>query len=194
MTEMSKQDERREYFRIKNWIIINHELVESIDETKQSDETIAQNSPRITLLQELSQLENDNQSYLSSLSDKQSQLGNYLINMNKKMSLLTRFVIQSLNTEDQDLTEVDISGGGMRYKTHHACKIDQIMKLEIVLIPECVGLVAYGRIVDCNPVEGTDIFDIAIIFVKLKETDRDAIIKHVFTLQSQQLRDVSVDS
>lgn len=188
MTEITKQDERREYFRIKNWIIINHEIVESIDDTSHSNQTMIQSSPRITLLQELSQLENDNQSYLGSLAGKQSQLGNYLISMNKKMLLLTRFVIQSLNTDNQDLTEVDISGGGIRFKTHKKLNLDQIVKLEIVLVPECVGLEAYSRVVDCNPVEDSDLFEVALIFVKLKEADREAIIKHVFTLQSQQLR------
>jgi len=191
MTENEKQDERREYFRIKNWIVINHEIVESLDNEKDTAGSNTQNSPRITLLQELTQLENENLSYLSSLTDKQSQLGNYLLSMNKKMSLLTRFVIQSLNTEQQDLTEVDISGGGMRFKTHKPHHIDEIMKLEIVLIPECVGLVAYGRIVDCAPVDDSDLFEVALIFVRLKENDREAIIKHVFTLQSQQLRDSS---
>jgi hypothetical protein len=189
MTGSNLHDERREYFRIKNWIIINHEIVESVEDETKGDQTMTQSSPRIKLLQELSQLENDNQSYLGSLSDKQSQLGNYLINMNKKMSLLTRFVIQSLNTERQDLTEVDISGGGMRFKTHKSHKIDELIKLEIVLVPECVGLIAYGRVVDSKPVEATDLNEIALIFVKLQESDREAIIKHVFTLQSQQLRD-----
>jgi c-di-GMP-binding flagellar brake protein YcgR len=189
MTGSNLHDERREYFRIKNWIIINHEVVETLEEGEKAGETMTQSSPRITLLQELSQLEKDNQPYLGSLSDKQSQLGNYLINMNKKVSLLTRYVNQSLNTENQDLTEVDISGGGMRFKTHQSHAIDELIKLEIVLVPECVGLVAYGRVVDTKPVDGTDMFEIALIFVKLQEADRESIIKHVFTLQSQQLRD-----
>ena len=193
MTEASKIDERREYFRIKNWIVINHEIVDSCEEIHKVGETMTQNSPRISLLQELSQLESDSQEYLNSLSVKQSQLGNYLISMNKKMSLITRFVIQSLNTDRQDLTEVDISGGGMRFKTHQHHKIDELMKLEIVLVPECIGMIAYGRIVDSNPVEDTDLFEVALIFVKLKEADREAIIKHVFNLQSQQLREENTD-
>ena len=40
--------------------------------------------------------------------------------------------------------------------------IDEFIKLEIVLVPECVGLIAYGRVVDSKPVEGTDLYDIAL--------------------------------
>ncbi len=191
MSDSKTPSERREYFRIKNWIIINHERVESAQESALMNDSATQTSPRIALLQQLTQLENDNEAYLGSLTDKQSQLGNYLLNLNKKVDLLTRFVIQSLDNQLQDLTEVDISGGGIRFKTHEAFELEELVKLEIVLVPECVGFIAYGRVVDCNPVESSDMHDIALIFVKLKESDRDAIIRHVFALQSQQLRQES---
>lgn len=188
MSKTEINQERREYFRIKNWIIINHECVDSTQENTQLDEQMVRSTPRIKLLQELTKIGDDNQEYLGSLSDKHSQLGDYLINLNKKVELLTRFVIQSLDHDHQDLTEVDISGGGIRFKTHDSFEIDQLVKLEIVLVPECIGFIAYGRAVDCKPVENSDLFDVALIFVKLKESDREAIIKHVFSLQSKQLR------
>ncbi|WP_444998504.1 PilZ domain-containing protein [Aliikangiella sp. IMCC44359] len=187
MADNQTGQERREYFRIKNWIIINHDTVNNIEDIPQFDDLTATSSPRISLLQELTKLENENLAYLSSLTDKQSQLGSYLINLNKKMELLTHFVIQSLNTGKDDLTEVDISGGGIRYKTHQRFSVDQLMKIEIVLVPECIGIVAYARVVDCKPIDD-DNFEIALIFVKLKEADRDSIIKHVFKVQSKQLR------
>lgn len=191
MTDTSKADERREYFRIKNWLILNYEVVESIENTPDFNDLVDDDSPRITLLQELSRLEQENQGYLLSLKDKQSQLGNYLLNMNKKFELLTRFVIQSLTDHPQELTEVDISGGGLRFKTKTSQPIDQIVKVELVLVPECVGIIAYGRVVDCKKHESGDFYEMAIVFVKLKESDRDAIVRHVFKIQSKQLREDS---
>lgn len=188
MSLSKKGDERREYFRIKNWLIINHEAVDSIDPSLNASALLTKSSPRITLLQELTRLESENQEYLASLSAKHSQLGDYLINLNKKVELLTHFVIQSLDNDQHDLVEVDISGGGLRFKSAEAVKLDQLLKLEIVLIPECVGFVAYGRVVDCKPAEEDEGYHIALIFTKLNEKDRDAIIKHVFALQSKQLR------
>jgi len=189
MTQASSHDERREYFRIRNWIIIQHELIDSLDDETADSEWLNQSSPRIELLQELNRLDVDNQAYLGSLSSKQSQLGNYLVNLNKKVDLLTRFMIQSIDQDSQGLKEVDISGGGIRFQTHQFYALDQLIKLEIVLVPECVGLVAFGRVVDCKKDEQSGLHEVAMIFVKLRETDRDAIIKHVFTLQSKQLRD-----
>ena len=187
----NQASERREYFRIKNWLILNYEVVDSVESTPEFSDLANEESPRITLLQELSRLEQENQGYLSSLKDKQSQLGNYLLNMNKKFELLTRFVIQSLTDSPQELTEVDISGGGIRFKTNTAQPIDQVVKVELVLVPECVGIVAYGRVVDCRKQDEGDGYDMAIVFIKLRESDRDAIVRHVFKIQSNQLRETS---
>lgn len=187
MSEKPSQTERREYFRIKNWLILNHESIESMESIPDIDDLATSESPRISLLHELNRLENENQAYLGSLTDKQSQLGNYLLNLNKKMELLTRFVVQSLDSDKSELTEVDISGGGLRFSSSQPYSIDQLMKIELVLVPECVGIVAYARVVDSKP-KG-DQQEIALIFVKLKESDRDAIIKHVFKVQSKQLRE-----
>ncbi len=186
--------ERREYFRIKNWLILNYEVVDTIENVPEFSDLANEESPRITLLQELSRLEQENQGYLTSLKDKQSQLGNYLLNMNKKFELLTRFVIQSLTDSPQELTEVDISGGGIRFNTKTAQPIDQIVKVELVLVPECVGIVAYGRVVDCREQESGEDYQMALVFIKLRESDRDAIVKHVFKIQSNQLRETSKQS
>ncbi|MET1253761.1 PilZ domain-containing protein [Aliikangiella maris] len=187
MSDKTLENERREYFRVKNWMIINQDIIDNIEDIPQFDDLTTINSPRITLLQELTKLENENQAYLTSLTEKQSQLGNYLLNLNKKVELLTHFVIQSLNTNQDDLTEVDISGGGIRYRTNELYPVDQLMKIEIVLVPECIGIVAYARVVDSRAIDNGQ-HETALIFVKLKETDRDAIIRHVFKVQSKQLR------
>ena len=188
MSDDQRQQERREYFRIKNWIILNYEVVDSLEVVPDFQSLIDDESPRITLLQELTRLENENQAYLKSLQEKQSQLGDYLLNMNKKFELLTRFVIQSLTENSQELTEVDISGGGIRFSTKTQHEIDTLIKMEIVLVPECVGIIAYGRVVDCQKAEDSGKHNMAVVFVKLREADRDAIVKHVFKIQSRQLR------
>lgn len=184
-----QSDERREYFRIKNWIVINYEAIESLDSVPPIDDVAKTSSPKIRLLQELTRLENENQAYLGSLTDKQSQLGNYLLNLNKKLELLTQFAVESLQTDAENLTEVDISGGGLRFTCADKYDIDQLLKIEVILVPECVGIVAYARVVDSRAAENGKGFETALIFVKLNEAHRDAIIKHVFQVQSKQLRE-----
>ncbi len=187
MLDNSNENDRREYFRIKNWVILNYTAVESLNLIPKESSPPPSNSPHITLLQELACIESDNQAYLSSLENKTSHVSNYVVNLNKKIELLTRFVVQLLDREKQDLTEVDLSGGGIRFSTSDKLDIDQILKIEMVLVPDCVGIVAYCRVVD-SQLNSKNQYNIALEFVQLKESDRDAIIRHIFKLQSQQLR------
>ncbi len=187
MSGDTKDQDRREYFRVKNWMILNHQVIESLDDIPESDDFSLESSPRIKLLQQLSQLDSENQVYLNTLADKQNKVGGYLINLNKKIDFLTRFVLQSLDEEHQEMTEVDISGGGLRFLTNQNYKTGDLLKIELVLVPECVGIFAYGEVVESGEVSGEQL-EIAVTFSKLTEADRDAIVKHVFKVQSQQLR------
>ncbi|WP_196138023.1 PilZ domain-containing protein [Aliikangiella sp. G2MR2-5] len=184
MADPSDTDDRRQYFRIKNWIFLHYDLVESIDEDEESKTA---SHSHIALLQSINKLDTDNRKYLNSLNEKHSQLGDYLLNMNRKFELLTQFVIQSMTNKSQELLEVDISGGGLRFQSNKPLKIDQLIRIELILVPECAGIIAYGRVVDRKELEQNK-YEIALVFVKLKETDRDAIVKHVFQVQSSQLR------
>ncbi|MDH5434355.1 MAG: PilZ domain-containing protein [Gammaproteobacteria bacterium] len=188
MTQLITSSDRREYFRIKNWVFVDYQLVSSIGEGSEKESSTNKHSLKIALLQELNQIEQESATYLQSLTDKQSQLGNYLLNMNTKMDVLTRFIIQSMDENGEGLTEVDISGGGIRFKTKKKIKIDQIIRLEIILLPECFALIAYGRVVNARK-NDDDEYDISLVFVDLKESDRDAIIRHIFKLQAKQLRE-----
>jgi len=190
---MQNDDERREYFRIKNWIILNHQSIDSLEEVSEQESLNDSTTSQVGLLQQLNQLTVESESYLSSLTDKQSQLGDCLVNLNKRVDLLTQFAIQLLNRDQQSLTEADISGGGLRFKSTQNYPIDQLIKLDIVLIPECLGVEACARVVYCVPFKEADLYEVALTFVKLSENDREAIIKHIFAIQSKQLRDQPED-
>jgi hypothetical protein len=191
---MQKGEERREYFRIKNWIILDHEAIDSLDEINNDDAVIDHKASQMGILQQLNVLTKESEAYLNSLDDKQSQLGDSLINLNKRVDLLTQFAIQTLHRDQKNLTEVDISGGGLRFKSTENYPIDQLIKLDIVLIPECVAIEACARVVYCVPFEEAELYEVALTFVQLSESDRDAIIKHIFAIQSKQLREQDKES
>lgn len=190
-SKVASDKERREYFRIKNWVILNHRAVEAIPD---NDSGIDQESDaQIALLQQLSRLNEESQGYLSSLN-QQGDLGLFLSNLNKKVALLTQFAIHSLNSDPKKLTIVDLSGGGLRFKSQENYATEQLIKIDLVLTPECVAIAAYAKVVDCQLVEAQakdeePAYEVAVSFIKLSENERDAIIKHVFAVQSKQLRD-----
>jgi len=179
-------DERRQYFRIKNRLFMGYELLDSDQGFSGSNEDNSKSLPFAHLLEELNALVKANNSHIESLNSQQQLTVEHLNNLNAKIAQLTQYMIQSLNLRYNDLLEVDLSGGGIRFNSDRSMVIGQKLKLELVLVPEYYYLVVYGEVVDCQPIDNG--FELGIVFDQIKEADRDAIIRHVFKSQSAQLR------
>ncbi|MGB0496548.1 MAG: PilZ domain-containing protein [Kangiellaceae bacterium] len=181
-------DERRQYFRIKNWLFLSFERVDKSTSDKPMSSLETQSSPRIQLLNELHRLEDDNTKFMNSLGQELSHVTQHMTKMNKKISLLTQYIIQSLDIEYNELLEVDLSAGGIRFNSKTSLRKHQQVKMEIVIIPEYYGVVTYAKVVECKKSEDGQSYDIAFKFIRISQTDRDAIVRHIFKVQSKQLR------
>ena len=185
----SKQiDERRRYFRIKNWLFLSYEIDENPLKSIASKNIEPQSSPRIQLLNELNNLEEDNLKFMASISSELNHVSQHITNMNKKIGLLTQYIIQSLDIEYNELLEVDLSAGGIRFISKTSLRSKQQVKMEIVIIPEYYGVITYAKVVSCTKLKDGSGYDIAFKFVKISDTDRDTIVRHIFKVQSKQLR------
>ena len=180
--------ERRQYFRIRHTLLMSYETIETSDESLPTKEIQPESSPYIHLLKELNKLERQNQSFTKTLQADQKAVSAYITSLNDKLDLLAHFITNNLDVEYKELLQVDLSGGGIRFETETALDIDQELKMEIILVPEYYNILTYGKVVDCHKLPGKKSFELAISFTQIHESDRDAIIKHVFEAQSKQLR------
>ena len=185
--ESNQIDDRRQFFRIKNWLFLSYEIDENPLQSIANKSIEPQTSPRIQLLNELRNLEEDNVKFMGSIEPELTHVSQHIANMNKKIGLLTQYIIQSLDIEYNELLEVDLSAGGIRFHSTTSLRPTQQVKMEIVIIPEYYGVVTHAKVVDCTKLEdGT--YDIAFKFVKISAPDRDKIMRHIFKEQSKQLR------
>ncbi len=181
-------DERRQYFRIRNSLFIRYEIIEPEIETKRTAPSEPYMAPSIQLLKKLYHLEQNNALFLNSLQPDQSGVSSHLINTNKEIDKIVHFVVNKLDMEYRELVDVDLSGGGIRFESEHSIDINQKLKLEIVLIPEFHHILIDAQVVDCQRDAKDKKFELAITFNHIREVDRDTIIKHVLEIQSKQLR------
>lgn len=180
------ENERRQYFRIKNRLFIGYELIDSEHEFSASNSDNSKSLPFAHLLGELNGIVSANDAHIETLNSQQQPTIDHINELNTKLAQLTQYMIQSLNLSYNELLEVDLSGGGIRFESERSMPIGQKLKLELVLVPEYYYLVVYAEVVDCQPINNR--FELAISFDQIKEADRDAIIRHVFKSQSEQLR------
>lgn len=181
-------DERRQYFRIRHSLLMSYETIDTTKNVSLAKELQPDSTPCIYLLKELNNIEQENQSFINSLQSEQGAISGYITGLNDKLGLLTHYIINHLDVEYRELLQVDLSGGGIRFESESPLDLEQELKMELVLVPEYINIATYGKVVDCHKIHGKQAFELAISFTQILESDRDAIIKHVFEAQSKQLR------
>lgn len=114
--------------------------------------------------------------------------------LNRKLTLLGRVVALESGAGDagdyreHQPGEVSLSGGGIALTASAALQPDTYLALDLVLLPSSHALRAIGRVVDC--LVGVDgAFRIRIEFTDLRESDRDALVRHIVRRQSAALRE-----
>lgn len=110
--------------------------------------------------------------------------------MNEKIAALAQYAVQTQDIECNEFIEVDISGGGIRFETDKSLPVAQEIKMEIMLLPQYYGLTVLGKVVNCEIDHAKNTYKLAVVFVKIQESDRDVIVGHVLKMQSKQLRAV----
>jgi len=184
----NKSDERRQYFRIKNSLFMSYEPVVDGDSDSSPKEISAKSLRSMHLLKELNSILEDNETFVKGLTYDDNKSKIYLDSLSKKVSDITRYLVKTLGVEYSELLEVDLSGGGIRFETNKNIDKHQSLKFDLVLVPEYYNLTTLGTVVDCQPLGSSGLFEVAISFTDIQEADRDAIVRHVFQRQSQQLR------
>jgi ribosome maturation factor RimP len=88
---------------------------------------------------------------------------------------------------------VNLSGGGMKVRTHSGIRIGNLVNVDLYLplpSPRIVSTVA--EVLRCNEVtlriEKEPVFIVALKFIHIDEKDREAVISYIFTEQRNQLK------
>jgi len=194
MHDLSSNNERRKYFRIRNKLFLSYELNQSNQNAPSGDPSNNRNvapqaSPQITLLRELSEMGDENKRFLKTLPPTQDATYSHVQTMNNRIVELSRQIIYALDIDEKSMMEVDISGGGLSFEGKQQLSVGQHLNLELILMPQYFGMALDAEVVNCSTTEDPDIHRTSIEFTEINESDRDAIIGHVFKTQSKMLRD-----
>jgi len=189
MQSTNSNDERREYFRIKNKILMRYLLADKDQPPQASELEDSQHSSQIQLLQRIAKVQDLNDIFSADLSDEHYLTKDHLEAINQQLACLSHDLLTTTDHQYRDLMEVDISGGGLRFESDHALAKGQTLNMEIILVPEYQHIHIFGLVVDSKVLQSAENHHlVAINFVKIEESDRDAIIGHIFKEQSKQLR------
>jgi len=173
--------ERREYFRIEDQLILRYREVPRDAVGNAPAEHHFDNSEVFELLRELRHIDQEHNNVLRALAEQNRELGLYLKNVNRKIELVAN-ALASLDQVQQGQTpqQVSISESGIAFVVDPHLTVGATVALELILLPQHTGLAVYGEVVmnrDEPPARSV------VSFLRLRESDRQILAKHILQVQ-----------
>jgi hypothetical protein len=185
----NRTDERREYFRIEDDIYLQWEVV-SEDEYARADEILKNlTDSDFSLSADFATLNNKFHPILNNIKQAHPDIAHYLELLNAKLDTLGHHLLQQQEVySEQKLTHVNISASGVMYAADQPVTANSLLKLEYVLLPEKVGIITYGKVVNTTPLENGE-HCIHISFEHMRTEDSELMIKHNLNTQMNMIRE-----
>jgi len=90
------------------------------------------------------------------------------------------------------LTEVNVSGGGMRFKTSRRFTVQDQLEMEIIL-PPFASIRTRAAIVRVIPQDSQGLYTVAVRFSTITLEDKERLIRYVLQRQAARLRERHLD-
>lgn len=186
--------ERREFFRIEDQVTLSWRVVRddahleeilAVMENQQPDRfvtaaTFAANSLHMNRL-------------LNTVRSSQPDLARYLQMLDEKLNQLAQLMVMEEGKVDQaPIRAVNLSAGGLAFYTDENLTRDSLIELRLVLHPEMTGILAVGKVVQCDTADpetaSAGRYRLAIEIMHMRESDRDLMVKHILRKQTAERR------
>lgn len=176
--------ERRDYFRIEDRIGLEIQKLSPMDDP---DEKAFGDDHLESLKAEFRRLDQDVRAQLASLAERDRQLTGLIKSLNGKLDTLARIMAFEQNPlQPEDWQEVTLSEGGLAFSTTSpAFKTGDLLSVRMTLPPELFQPRAVAEIINTHP-DDTGSTRIHSQFIKIDDSDRQQIARHVMRWQIRQ--------
>ncbi|VAW56220.1 hypothetical protein MNBD_GAMMA07-1395 [hydrothermal vent metagenome] len=179
-----KEDERRNFFRVNDEVYIEFKPI-SDEEYKAAPETLKNlDDNAFSLSADFATLNNSINPILNNIKQQHPEIGEFLDFINNKIDSLSQHVLYAnSNHIEQKSIMANMSASGIQFETSQSFNIQQKMKIKLILLPEKIGILIYGRVIESR--ENT----LSIEFEHLRPEDQELMIKHNLNKQMLEIRE-----
>jgi hypothetical protein len=184
------ESERRRFFRIDDEVGLEYDLI-SEEEYKTAPEELEQiKQTAFSLSAEFATLNNEYNPTLNSIRNSQPEVAQYLDLLNRKIdSISSKFLEEEIEGLEENTRLVNLSASGIAFKCNDNLPDAQPLKLRIILLPEKIGVVIFGRVQDkLRSAEQRKEGVICVDFEHIRYEDQELMIKHNLNKQMLILR------
>ncbi|MDX1799961.1 MAG: PilZ domain-containing protein [Marinobacter sp.] len=178
---MWEGEERRQFYRVDDRVAMRYQRLR--DEQAVSDETA-----RLSVRNRLVALDQDLDHQLSVLADESPRIHRAMRLLNEKLTLLLGAELAHAEDDESglQLQSVNLSAGGLAFDVDEWIKVGERLLVELIFYPEGEAFSAIVRVITSDSVSGG--YRLGTDFDGLPESDRERLIRHILSIQSQQLR------
>ena len=187
-------EDRREYFRVNDSVRVSIRPVseEQLDTLRQR---MQQNfADGFTVMSSLIGISAEMAVSMRRIENSDPDVAAYLKALDRKIDVLGRaFISQESELLEEPAHPVNLSGGGMGILLNDCYQPGQVLEIKMLLFPSFTGVLMYGTVIDCEPIDERDrdsgySYRMRLAFTHMREQDRDLLIRHVLRCQSNELR------
>ena len=178
--------EHRSFFRVEDRVLLKacpvdeHSALENkIPQRLSSDADYA-------LMAELQAIDQDNSKHLWSISESHPELALFLKGLNSKMDLIVGKLFAQQQPADHQQVPVSLSEGGLLFPDSSRFPQHSYLALRLTLLPTHHTVMVFGKVISSKAYSGN--YSTAVSFVRLKDSERQIIAKHIMQLQLTQRR------
>ncbi|MCU7842962.1 MAG: PilZ domain-containing protein [Candidatus Thiodiazotropha sp. (ex Monitilora ramsayi)] len=183
-------DERREFFRIDDSVQVSYhtipasELPASIDDRLQND--------RFSVMTRMQVISQHLSASLHRIEQRDPDVADYLKALDEKINLLGQsFLAEESDLLGQPSRSVNLSAGGLAMDIAEPLAIGDHIEIKLLLLPSYTGVLAYGEVVGLEASQEADSdypHHVRINFTLIRDTDQEALIRHIMRRQGEMLR------
>jgi hypothetical protein len=190
MDKKEQDSERRRFFRIDDEVGLEYQQV-SEEEYKNAPEELAKTKQStFSLSADFATLNNEYNPALNSIRGSHPEIAQYLELLNNKIDAIgAQLLTEEIDNLDEKTCLVNLSASGIAFKCSDKLADNQPVKLRIILLPEKIGVVIYGRVQDrLRSTEQKQQGIVCIDFEHILYDDQELMIKHNLNKQMLLLR------
>lgn len=185
-------EERREYFRIDDQVLLNLRPIVEADVAAVRERILDRVPDRFTVAANFAVNSRATARLLHGLASGSPDAARYMRLMDQKLNQLARlFVLDEVERGDYPLLNVNLSAGGLVFPSRHEFAAGELVEMRMVLYPDMVGILTVSRVIYCERFAnqpGDFPWQIAVEYEHIRESDRDLLCSHIMVRETELLR------
>ena len=192
MPASENENERRRFFRIDDEICLEYDLISEQDYSNAQVELAQIEQSAFSLSADFATLNYEYSPMLNSIRTTYPEIAQYIDVLNRKLDALSQHLLEDETPCDESTKQiVNISASGIAFDTKDTLKAQQPLRLRIILLPEKIGIVVFGRVCSTSNKNKSQV---SVDFEHIRHEDQELMIKHNLNKQMQALRQRSEDN